>query len=358
MNELTNLENKLQNIDDIKQVVYVYNEAESYRYAFKQVKGDFEDIFKSSVIKVRAARRAGEIIIDGHRNGTIKSQGRPQKTYLADTFYSDLKISRVQGSRWQKIARIDEITFEQYISDKKEKNKETSIIGVILYDMKINPLKYEIKNKPVIYSKDGIKWLESLEDNCADLLFTDPPYSTDIEDINEFSKWVNIAFKKVKPTGRIFICTGPYPKEQYAYLNQLLSQNKFSIGTPLIWTYRNTLGPTPQETYKINYQVIHYLYGQESDILDCPIMNEHFTVQDINAPDGRIGDRYYKWQKPDKLAERLIKHTTKENDFIIDPFAGVGTFLIMAGILNRKAEGCEIDKDVYNISIKRGCIDG
>ena len=87
-------------------------------------------------------------------------------------------------------------------------------------------------------------------------------------------------------------------------------------------------------------------------------MNEHFTVQDINAPDGRIGDRYYKWQKPDKLAERLIKHTTKENDFIIDPFAGVGTFLIMAGILNRKAEGCEIDKDVYNISIKRGCIDG
>ncbi len=35
-------------------------------------------------------------------------------------------------------------------------------------------------------------------------------------------------------------------------------------------------------------------------------MTEQFSVQDINAPDGRLGDRFHAWQKPDELAERVI----------------------------------------------------
>ena len=77
--------------------------------------------------------------------------------------------------------------------------------------------------------------------------------------------------------------------------------------------------------------------------------------RDINAPDGRFGDRFYKWQKPDLLAERLINHTTKEGDTIIDPFAGCGTFILKASEFNRTAYGCDIDIEAINIAKKRGC---
>lgn len=55
-------------------------------------------------------------------------------------------------------------------------------------------------------------------------------------------------------------------------------------------------------------------------------------------------------QKPPKLCEQLIKFFTKENQLILDPFAGVGGTLIGASISNRKAIGIDLNsrwKDVY-----------
>jgi hypothetical protein len=46
--------------------------------------------------------------------------------------------------------------------------------------------------------------------------------------------------------------------------------------------------------------------GVDAPALDCPAMTEQFSVQDINAPDGRLGDRYHAWQKPDDLRSVLF----------------------------------------------------
>ena len=79
-------------------------------------------------------------------------------------------------------------------------------------------------------------------------------------------------------------------------------------------------------------------------MLDCPLTAEQWAVQEINAPDGRQGDRYHAWQKPMEIAERFIRHSTKEGDRVYDPFACTGTFLLAAAKLGRKAYGCEIDE--------------
>ena len=107
--------------------------------------------------------------------------------------------------------------------------------------------------------------------------------------------------------------------------------------------------------YNLNYQVILHLYTKESVELDTSITNEMFSVQDINAPDGRLGDRYHTWQKPDELAYRFIKHSTRDKDIVFDPFSCTGTFLIAAAKFNRQAIGCEIDEDNAKIAEKRGC---
>jgi site-specific DNA-methyltransferase (adenine-specific) len=58
-----------------------------------------------------------------------------------------------------------------------------------------------------------------------------------------------------------------------------------------------------------------------------------------------------------ELAERFIRHSTKEGDTVIDPFACTGTFLLAAAKLGRLAKGCDISQENIEIAIQRGCAD-
>jgi DNA modification methylase/plasmid maintenance system antidote protein VapI len=218
---------------------------------------------------------------------------------------------------------------------------------------KINSVVNEIVSNPaLLFEASWDEWLPK-QDNC-DLLLTDPPYMTDIENISDFAHtWLPIALAKVKPTGRAYICIGSYPEELKAYLTADYSVMK--LENILVWTYKNTLGPSPKRIYKNNWQAILYFAGLEAPDLDCPKMTEQNSVMEINAPDGRLGNRFHTWQKPDELARRLISHSTKPGQLILDPFAGTGTFLIMASKMNRIAVGCDNNKEMIDIAIKRGC---
>ena len=201
---------------------------------------------------------------------------------------------------------------------------------------------------PQIVVADALDWLP--QQPMADLILTDPPYSTDIQDIAAFAKlWLPLALGRMKPSGRAYIFIGDYPEELWAYL---------SVAMPLQilhWTYRNTLGPAPKRQYKNNCQDVLYFCGPDAPPLICPELNELNTVHDIPAPDGRQGDRLHPWQKPMALAERFIRHATRPGDLVLDPFAGTGTFLVAAGKLSRMAQGCDQDPEQVALCVKRGC---
>ena len=183
---------------------------------------------------------------------------------------------------------------------------------------------------PVVEYGDACSWLAE-QDDC-DLLLTDPPYSTDVPDVQMFaSEWLPLALKKVKPAGRAYVCIGAYPAELRAYLS--VPAPDLTLANVLVWTYRNTLGPSPGLDYKLNWQAILYYRGPDAPPLDSPKMTEQFSVADINAPDGRLGDRLDAWQKPAELAERFVRHATKPGQLVLDPFAGTGTFLVEAARL-------------------------
>lgn len=160
---------------------------------------------------------------------------------------------------------------------------------------------------------DALAYLDALPRGSADLLLTDPPYMTDVDDIDAFAvNWAPLALRAVKPDGRAYIFAGAYPDELYAYLRVLREHapNGWTMDNILVWTYRNTIGPAPSHGYKLNWQACFYLYGPDAPPLDSPELTEQFTVHDVNAPDARFGVRHHKWQKPDELAERLIRHST------------------------------------------------
>lgn len=202
---------------------------------------------------------------------------------------------------------------------------------------------------------DAVSFLARFAPRSVDMLLTDPPYSTDVDDFEGFlDTWLYDALDKVKDTGRAFICAGPYPEEVNTYLTRLLAYPRLLFGNMLVWTYRNTIGPTPSHTFKNNWQAIFYLYGKDAPPLDSPSMLEQFSVIDIAAPDGRQGNRYHAWQKPDELGERLIRIASQPNDFIIDPFCCTGTFGLAAAKLGRRSLSGDRDADAIATCVQRG----
>jgi len=301
---------------------------------------------------LRAERKMGEMLkaterARGKRTDLVTQSNQvDEKPTLAE-----LGLKKRESSRAQFIADLPEDVFEEIetgkitvhevikkVKAKTKKEKIDTARKKIVEAVKENP------NPPIIIHSD----CKNFTGKC-DLLLTDPPYMTDIKNINHFAKWLPKKLKYVKSTGFAFIFIGAYPQELAAYLN---------IAMPtqiLVWTYKNTLGAAPKNKYKLNWQAILFYRMQNSPELDCPITNELWTVQNINAPDGRHDGRYHAWEKPIELAERLIRHTTKPNDIILDCFAGTGTFLLAGAKLGRQAIGYEIDKKMIDIAVKRGC---
>lgn len=193
---------------------------------------------------------------------------------------------------------------------------------------------------------DALDWLA--RQDAYDLLLTDPPYSTDVDDIDAFAGWLPLALSRLKPTGRAYVFVGAYPNELRAYLNTALPEQV------LVWEYRNTIGPKPAGAYKLNWQAILYYVGPDAPPLNCDQLVEQFSVQNVNAPDGRHAVRYHAWEKPQALGELFIRHATAPGAWVADPFAGTGTFLLAAAALGRIGIGCDHDDDQIATAQDRG----
>ncbi len=318
-------------------------------------------------VKTRAEVRLGELTAAMPKstgNQYTKSALYPRETEqeTKTEALSKTNITRKQASQYELMAAHPDIV-EQAIAEARENDDIVSrslVLNMIKTQKKaeqIEQAKADIASQTkkgqtaVLYIGDGIGYIP---EEPYDLLLTDPPYSTDVEDIESFAQsWLPNALEHVKPTGSAYVFIGAYPEELRAYLNVGVPEH-MTLKQVLIWTYKNTLGNNPKDRYKQNYQACLFYRGIEAPALDCPLTNEQWAVQEVNAPDGRLGDRYHAWQKPMELAERFIRHSTKSGDTVFDPFACTGTFLLAAAKLGRKGYGYEINRENAEIAQSRG----
>ena len=250
---------------------------------------------------------------------------------------------------WEDVKKGKSIdgAYRELKKQKKEKQLE------IIKENRLKETKNSLSEKPKVSLESYETWIDKMPD--CDMLLTDPVYSTEVDDIVSFvNDWLYKALYKVKPTGSAYIFIGAYPEEVKAYLNAKIPDH-INLEQILIWTYKNTLGNNPKDSYKQNYQMCLYYRGAEAKELNIDLTSEQWAVQEINAPDGRQGDRFHQWQKPIEIAERFIRHSTKENDVVLDPFVCTGTFIIAANKWGRQGYGCDISKEALDIAVSRGC---
>jgi hypothetical protein len=109
-------------IDEVKQI---RDKAEALRLYVKQQGDSLEMQNDIAEIKLRAERRAGELLAEMGENEQRQRRGGDRKSKLHDETLiepptlSDLGITKSQSSRWQQEAKVPEETFEQYVAETK-----------------------------------------------------------------------------------------------------------------------------------------------------------------------------------------------------------------------------------------------
>jgi len=213
----------------------------------------------------------------------------------------------------------------------------------------------EKRGGPVVQETNATDLIEQTP--TADLLLTDPPYTTDVDDIDAFARsWVPPALDTIGDGGLAFIFVGAYADELQTYLTVLDECGVRERAQVLVWTYKNTLGQTPNHEYKRNWQAVLFIQSDPPREIDSPLTSEQWGVQDINAPDGRHGGRHHKWQKPTEIVERFIRHTTDEGDVVLDPFVGTGTTALVANELKREVVAGDNNTEMLDTAVERGCV--
>lgn len=131
-------------------------------------------------------------------------------------------------------------------------------------------------------------------------------------------------------------------------MNYFLNKNcYFEI---LTWCKTN---PTPTTNNSWLPDIEYCLYFREQGVIynDGYDLKSKYYVSPANVNDKKHFN--HPTIKPLGLVERHIKHTTKENDIVLDCFCGSGTTCVASKNTNRRYIGIEINKEYYEIAVKR-----
>lgn len=203
---------------------------------------------------------------------------------------------------------------------------------------------------------DCLEILKQLPDKCIDLVLTDPPYGMDFqsnhrkEKYNKISNDNNLCWlpEYIKEVARVikndamcyFFCSW----HNIDVFKQEI-QKLIPVKNVLIWEKNNTGMGDLNADYAPQYENIifcnpsnkHLNDGRDSCILKYP----------------RTGNINHPTEKPIDLMAKLIKKSTKENDIVLDTFAGSCPVAFACHNLNRNFICIEKDKEYYEASVKR-----
>ena len=136
-------------IDEVKDI---RDKAEALRAYAKQAGESLEMQNMIAEIKIRAERKAGELL----KEQIPHEGGRPEKQSNDTTVFEieqsktlkEIGISRDQSSTWQKIANIPEEKFEKHIAETKDSKQELTTASTVR-------LADEMKGKPHVSNNSG-----------------------------------------------------------------------------------------------------------------------------------------------------------------------------------------------------------
>ena len=243
-----------------------------------------------------------------------------------------------------------------------------------------------------IVNQDIYQVLDSLPNSFADLLILDPPYNLTKtfnsitfrkESITKYAEWFENLLIKLLPVFKSNTSVYVYSKWYTSTAVHLVLEKYLKVRNRITWerekgrgTKRNFKNAsediwfaTVSDDYVFNvadvklkrkvlapYTNVNGVPKDWQNSLDGQFHLTHPSNlwNDITVPFWSMPENTdHPTQKPEKLLAKLILASTRENDFVFDPFMGVGSSCVAAKKLNRKFLGVEIEKEYCLLAAKR-----
>lgn len=223
--------------------------------------------------------------------------------------------------------------------------------------------------KCVLWNGNCLGYMRTLEDECIDLIVTDPPYPTTSR--GHAGNSGGMLQKEINKKGKVFEhnnidCT-EYAPEFYRilkdgshcyvmtnHINLIKMLNVFTncgfhFIKSLIWNKGNKI---MGQYYMSQFEYVLFFrkgYGKKinncgtADILSVP----NKKTKDTN------GKNIHDTEKPVELMKILVENSTQKGDIVLDPFVGVGATALACIESERNYIGIELDEGYFNIAKQR-----
>lgn len=211
--------------------------------------------------------------------------------------------------------------------------------------------------------------MKKIPNDSIDLIVTDPPYKVtargssgnaggmlkkEINKNGNVFKYNDISpaqylpefYRVLKDSSHLYIMTNHINLQEI--LNTTIN-NGFHFIKSLIWNKGNKI---MGQYYMSQFEyILFFRKGTAKKINNCGT-SDILEVANKKSKNTN-GENIHDTEKPIELMEILINNSSNKNDIVLDPFVGVGSVAIACLNLNRKYVGFEIDKQYYDISLKR-----
>ena len=226
--------------------------------------------------------------------------------------------------------------------------------------------KIEIKNN-LIVNADCLQYFNKIENKSSDFVCIDPPYELDnhggvvnghnltrklnrdkhidfISDGFDIQKVFTEIERVSKVVNMVCFCSN----KQVSKIMKYWEDKNYSV-TLLVWDKPNPI-PFGNGKHISNLEFMIYVRGKGATFNNLGVAEQKKT---FNYPSPSSTKRLHPTEKPIELLERLIKLHTKENDIVLDCFAGSFSTAEACQRLNRKGIFIEIENEYYQKGINR-----
>jgi site-specific DNA-methyltransferase (adenine-specific) len=360
---------ELAKAETFEEIKYLKSQAEAVAEFAKRLKIGKAKQDEIGVFLIEVGSKQGEWL-DRHFPSRVNTNKRAGTEDVPAQTIKDIGVTKNQSSQSRLIAKEPELVQKAIETIKASDNQVVTPNAVVTEIKKIKQeekkIKFE-KNKNqfakeitetntnlfnICFNGNCIELMQNKDLQKCSLLLSDPPYGMDfksghvdknkwdrisndkiIDTISILDNSFNEAKKHLLPDAHIYIFGNPNEIENI----KPIFCKYFNLKNILIWD-REVIGMGDLKTYGRSYDIIYFGYNEVwkdlNGIRDRDILRfERVSPSNLTHPT----------EKPLSILEYLIKKSTNENEFILDPFAGSCSTLKSAKNLNRNSYGFELE---------------
>jgi site-specific DNA-methyltransferase (adenine-specific) len=394
---LSQAKRTLAKVTSVSEVKDIRDRAEAIRIYAKQAGHGLEIQNNAAEIKIRAERRAGELLADSPKNvGGRRKTDCSVQTVRPDTL-EQLGIEPTQSHRWQRIASLPEKTFETRIAEVQDAGLEltsSDIVKLAKREKRTREKRKRMKaaaNTPrladpnwKIHQGDCRVILPTIPAGTARLIFADPPYNigidygagsegdrlTDDAYLVFCKEWLSACVERLTDDGSLWVMIGDEYADHYGVMLRSLGVHRRA------WIkWYETFGVNQANNFNRTSRHIFYCVKNPRKFVFNPEAvtrpsDRQTKYNDKRAePTGKLWDDVWQiprvcgtsseripdfpTQLPLDLLRAIVGCASDPGDTILDPFSGSATTGAASVAMGRKFIGIEQSKDFCRLATLR-----